>query len=264
MPRHSKNNTALAFFTSAERSKLTYGTQKQRLGRDSMRDYDACLLCLRAAVQPECLYESILAQKKQILRQNKDIVDFEQSLDAGAATKAEEEHGKKIEAFKLLEANPLSTSTRSANSNPSGNGLTSFWLPSLTPDAAPTAPKVDKSEPLCIAASHPHPVSLKRLIPVIFAQSSSEPSSKKDLTRPAKHCPSCLTSFRNGVKIIVARNCGHALCRSCYVKFMKSCHKCVVCDTKCKERDIIDLDIEGTGFSSGGQAEAKKGGPAFQ
>ncbi|KAG9299930.1 hypothetical protein G9A89_009658 [Geosiphon pyriformis] len=93
MPRHSKNNTALSFFTYAEGQALDYGTKKvpsgldlidlysqQRLGRDSMREFDACYLCLQRARSPvccsqghlyckECIYENILAQKKEIKRQ---------------------------------------------------------------------------------------------------------------------------------------------------------------------------------------------------
>ncbi|CAG8440124.1 10469_t:CDS:2 [Funneliformis mosseae] len=82
MPRHSKNNTALSFFTYAESKALEYGTKKQRLGRDSMREYDSCYLCLQRARDPvcctqghlycrECILENILAQKKEILRQQK-------------------------------------------------------------------------------------------------------------------------------------------------------------------------------------------------
>jgi nitric oxide synthase-interacting protein len=70
MSRHSKNNTALGFFTYAERQKLNYGTQKLRLGRESLRDFDACILCLQKARNPvicpkghlmckECIYESV-------------------------------------------------------------------------------------------------------------------------------------------------------------------------------------------------------------
>ncbi|CAG8488599.1 6617_t:CDS:2 [Acaulospora colombiana] len=80
MPRHSKNNTALSFFTYAEGKALEYGTKKQRLGRESMREYDACFLCLQRARDPvcctqghlfcrECILENILAQKKEIKRQ---------------------------------------------------------------------------------------------------------------------------------------------------------------------------------------------------
>ncbi|XJO72346.1 hypothetical protein BDV3_003476 [Batrachochytrium dendrobatidis] len=279
MPRHSKNNTALAFFTSAERSKLTYGTQKQRLGRDSMRDYDACLLCLRAAVQPvccakghlyckECIFESILAQKKQILRQSKDIKNFEQSIEAEHASKAEETQKKQIEDFKNLETHSTSVQKKNGNADIPTPGLSNFWLPSLTPEAAPSAPKADKVEPQCSAASEPHSISLKKLIPVVFAQSSTSAGLEKKLERPGKHCPCCLTTFRNGVKI-VGESIMYIACNvktkgPCFIKFTKSSCKCVVCDVKCKERDVIDLDIEGTGFSSGGQAEASRGGPAFQ
>ncbi|RIB11467.1 hypothetical protein C2G38_2020319 [Gigaspora rosea] len=80
MPRHSKNNTALSFFTYAEGKALNYGTKRQRLGRDSMREFDACFLCLQRARDPiccdqghlyckECILENLLAQKKEIRRQ---------------------------------------------------------------------------------------------------------------------------------------------------------------------------------------------------
>ncbi|OAJ37868.1 hypothetical protein BDEG_21840 [Batrachochytrium dendrobatidis JEL423] len=259
MPRHSKNNTALAFFTSAERSKLTYGTQKQRLGRDSMRDYDACLLCLRAAVQPvccakghlyckECIFESILAQKKQILRQSKDIKNFEQSIEAEHASKAEETQKKQIEDFKNLETHSTSVQKKNGNADIPTPGLSNFWLASPSFNLTATV--------------------LKKLIPVVFAQSSTSAGLEKKLERPGKHCPCCLTTFRNGVKI-VGESIMYIACNvktkgPCFIKFTKSSCKCVVCDVKCKERDVIDLDIEGTGFSSGGQAEASRGGPAFQ
>ncbi|CAG8719062.1 22884_t:CDS:2, partial [Racocetra persica] len=59
---------------------LKYGTKKQRLGRDSMREFDACFLCLQRARDPicceqghlyckECILENLLAQKREIRRQ---------------------------------------------------------------------------------------------------------------------------------------------------------------------------------------------------
>ncbi|RUS29189.1 hypothetical protein BC938DRAFT_480943 [Jimgerdemannia flammicorona] len=82
MPRHSKNNTASSVFTYHESHILEYGTKKQRLGRDSFRDFDACHLCLQRARDPvccpqghlscrECALENILAQKKETQRQLK-------------------------------------------------------------------------------------------------------------------------------------------------------------------------------------------------
>ncbi|KAL7311284.1 hypothetical protein PS15m_009065 [Mucor circinelloides] len=84
MPRHSKNNTASSVFTYHESHTLDYGTKRQRLGRDSFRNYDACFLCLQTARDPvccgqghlacrECMYENILQQKQAIQHEQKMI-----------------------------------------------------------------------------------------------------------------------------------------------------------------------------------------------
>ncbi|KAI8890127.1 hypothetical protein K501DRAFT_237024 [Backusella circina FSU 941] len=84
MPRHSKNNTASSVFTYHESHTLEYGTKRQRLGRDSYRDYNACFLCLQVARDPvscgeghlacrECMYESILQQKQDIKREQRQV-----------------------------------------------------------------------------------------------------------------------------------------------------------------------------------------------
>jgi len=56
MPRHAKNNTASACFTYAERQMMSYGTQKQRIGSDSLRPFNACCLCLEVAREPQTWY----------------------------------------------------------------------------------------------------------------------------------------------------------------------------------------------------------------
>ena len=79
MTRHSKNNTALAVFTYAEKQKLKgiYGTLESRMGRDSQKPFDSCCLCLATARIPlicseghlyckECIYNSIIQQRKNI------------------------------------------------------------------------------------------------------------------------------------------------------------------------------------------------------
>ncbi|KAL9321286.1 hypothetical protein ACSQ67_013125 [Phaseolus vulgaris] len=77
--RHSKNNNDLAFFTYDEKRKLGYGTQKERLGRDSIKPFDACCLCLKSLIDPmschkghlfckECILQCLLSQKKDIQR----------------------------------------------------------------------------------------------------------------------------------------------------------------------------------------------------
>ncbi|THU55426.1 hypothetical protein C4D60_Mb11t06410 [Musa balbisiana] len=75
--RHLKNNNYLAFFTYEEKLKLGYGTQRKRHGRDSIRPFDPCCLCLKHLIHPlfcqkghllckECILECLLTQKKDI------------------------------------------------------------------------------------------------------------------------------------------------------------------------------------------------------
>lgn len=77
--RHSKNNNDLAFFTYDEKRKLGYGTQRERLGKDSIKPFDTCCLCLKPFIDPlccqkghvfckECILECLLSQKKDIQR----------------------------------------------------------------------------------------------------------------------------------------------------------------------------------------------------
>ncbi|BGP25951.1 zinc finger protein, nitric oxide synthase-interacting protein [Rhodotorula toruloides] len=82
MGRHGRNNTSRADFTYAERQMAQGGTKRALLGRESMRDIDACSLCLGHARDPrvcpeghlycqECILTSLLDQKKDIKRQQK-------------------------------------------------------------------------------------------------------------------------------------------------------------------------------------------------
>lgn len=116
MTRHSRNCTAGAFFTSAEREKLgQYGTQRERLGRDSLRSSVACVLCLREpACDPvacaggghvfcrECLLTHLVTCKR--MQQRTLIAEERLRLAAEQALEAEEEarQQERIEAFTAL------------------------------------------------------------------------------------------------------------------------------------------------------------------
>ncbi|GAA5886358.1 hypothetical protein JCM16303_002510 [Sporobolomyces ruberrimus] len=83
MGRHALHAHTRASLTAAERerAKETSGSKKAILGRDSFKDFDACSLCLRRAIEPrvctsghlycqECVVSNLLEQKKDIKRQN--------------------------------------------------------------------------------------------------------------------------------------------------------------------------------------------------
>ncbi|KAH8551027.1 hypothetical protein BGW37DRAFT_494537 [Umbelopsis sp. PMI_123] len=160
-----------------------------------------------------------------------------------AIEKEKEEAKRKINEAKAEEAKPK---------------LPSFWLPSLTPSAGKTAEKdgQEKAQAMCVAGE-PHPVTIKSLIQVNFTNEHEKSN------HPI--CPACMKGLNNGIKISVLRKCGHVICNKCIDSFVKKSQVCYVCEKKIKDKDIIDISAEGTGFASNSsQLEAKKFDVAFQ
>ncbi|KAF9163152.1 hypothetical protein BGX21_001519 [Mortierella sp. AD011] len=299
MSRHSKNNTARGHFTYAEKQMLEYGTKKQRLGRDSMRDFDACFLCLQTARDPvccpeghlsckECMYENILAQKQEIERQAKlcalqqeqeqqeqtlkeelaqqiILKEFEKSqmgvlsktksvlgkltadtlLPESLSTSNETPQGQKKRPFELdtAELERMSKQERidvakaiEEEAKSKKPVLPSFWVPSLTPSDKKSELKPTKLNTVCTATDKEHKLSLKHLIPVKFETAMEDhDESEAKYAKVSSICP-----------------------------FVKKEGKCQTCDRKTKEKDIIVMRGEGSGFSAGGAKEAKKFDVAFQ
>uniref|UniRef100_A0A0G4HTX7 Nitric oxide synthase-interacting protein zinc-finger domain-containing protein n=1 Tax=Chromera velia CCMP2878 TaxID=1169474 RepID=A0A0G4HTX7_9ALVE len=90
--RHSKNNSAGAFFTYAERKKFQdVGSIEQRLGSESMRPFECCWLCLRPALKPVSTPDGFIYCKECIL------------LNLARQRKEKDEELKKWEAYKALQ-----------------------------------------------------------------------------------------------------------------------------------------------------------------
>jgi nitric oxide synthase-interacting protein len=112
---------------------------------------------------------------------------------------------------------------------------------------------------------------------------------------PSRTCPSCNKTLSNATKAVLAKPCGHVLCKPCSDKFQRAAEKsphevhddtvrCYVCqgdvsqsvakkrdgdekkkDKKDKaERGLVELCSDGTGFASGGTNMVKRQGVAFQ
>jgi len=115
MPRHAKNNTAAPTFTYGEKKALTgWGTQQVRLGGDSLKDFDACTLCLHQADEPlvctkghlfckACIYECLLQQKTWIKTQEKLHMEQEKEAQMKGKQKDLELKMKEIEKFEKQE-----------------------------------------------------------------------------------------------------------------------------------------------------------------
>jgi len=313
MSRHAKNNTASAVFTYYERSRLKYGTQKQRLGKDSMKHFDACSLCLQPVVDPlcclqghlyckECIYENILAQKKEAKRNKRKFEEEQQELQEKEEARKLQKKEEEVAAFGKSELGILPEShqifragkdedDRPSSSNPTASTelvpfsgisskenitmianaadpdkeklkLNSFWVPSLTPSAAPKPLQQPHKEIMCVEGNHP--IKLKKLVTVKFipVSSFSEKSDPKNVQTGKYCCPVCRRTMTDAPKAVVLKTCGHVICLGCSEKF-KSEKICTVCDTSFKMEDIIKLQSGGTGFAGHDEKiVAKKESPA--
>ncbi|KAH8889315.1 ENOS interacting protein [Thozetella sp. PMI_491] len=181
-------------------------------------------------------------------------------------------------------------------------GLPSFWVPSVTPssnknDTLHDVKKKTKSQPICPAAleDNQHYYSLHTLITVKFEEEAS------DGTKASQNiCPACRKALSNGSKAMLAKPCGHVLCKSCVAKFMQpsghdphvpavdaSALRCYVCEADLsnqttgegkKEKEgkdgkeskekikpgLVEIRCEGTGFSAGGANQVTKDAVKFQ
>jgi nitric oxide synthase-interacting protein len=154
-----------------------------------------------------------------------------------------------------------------------------------------TIVKKAKKSPVCPAsqADKPHNYGLHTLVTVVFTEEKDATTAKTQ-----RICPSCKKALSNTSKAMLAKPCGHVLCKSCVGKFMTptgvhDAHNldveqnivlCYVCEAnltpkpatgKSKSKDkekiepgLVEIKSEGTGFSGAGGNTVEKTGVAFQ
>ncbi|EIW79613.1 hypothetical protein CONPUDRAFT_125977 [Coniophora puteana RWD-64-598 SS2] len=334
MTKHSKNNTASSVFSYAEKQKTEYGSKRQRLGNESMRNFDACALCLQRAREPvacneghlfckECVYTDLLTQKNDIKKQKARLEKLKQEAEEEKERAKEEARERVLQDFEKRQLG-LGTGGTSKGATPSGadkeggesrglkrkldfgtstvetltreaeeaalrqiekeqaealkHKLPDFWLPSLTPtyssNGAPSSLKDVKLQTTCRGGNPPHPLALKALFPVKFSALTNGSVKSPDAT-PSENgkarldeeqfiCTSCKSNLTNHKTMFVMKPCSHVVCKTCTDSLVRPAKQCIVCDIVLKDKDIIGLKREGTGFAGGGIAETSTKGVAFQ
>lgn len=248
MTRHSKNNTASAVFTSAERTRLEYGTQKARAGKDSFRSLDSCHLCLHTAKDPvccdkghlycrTCIVDSMLAQMDANKERQAEYEEWLEGRKRAEDGKEKAEADAKAAKF-LEEQNALMTGDEPAAKK---TKVASYWNPSSTPSIDASSAQMSPPENKIYCCADPekkHTVSLKKLNAVSFSSVDGKSA-----------CPVCRKPLKNGLDMLVPVPCGHVFCKSCQDTGLQkdTCQVCVKPISKC-----IGLSKEGTGFASGG------------
>ncbi|KAK0374936.1 RING finger domain-containing protein [Colletotrichum limetticola] len=129
---HSKRNTSRSVFTSYERdmAKAAWASTSARLSRDSFLPFGSCYLCLEMARDPvscshgdifcrECAVANLLAQKKEIKREEKLREKNEQATLEAQAQQDAEAQERAVKDFESIQAGlkPSAAATASSSSS---------------------------------------------------------------------------------------------------------------------------------------------------
>uniref|UniRef100_A0A7S2MJN3 Nitric oxide synthase-interacting protein zinc-finger domain-containing protein n=1 Tax=Haptolina brevifila TaxID=156173 RepID=A0A7S2MJN3_9EUKA len=268
--------------TGANFKEWGWGTESRTLDSDSMKDIDACSLTLQPCVEPvvtpsgvlydkEAIIKFILARKKEIARET-EAWEAQQASDASSvAAAASEAHESRIQEFVAqqeglsqadLRARAASGSSAVTTVASMGRTLvmdkgrhaadTSFWVVSNTPEAQA---RVAKPDGVVRCPITNEPLKLKAMIPVIFTPTDEGSSSAELVAKKSNErymCPLSKKALSNVNPVTILRPSGMALSTT----FVKDCIRKDMLDpftdppTKLKEKDIVALRVEGTGFAA--------------
>ncbi|XP_013185698.1 nitric oxide synthase-interacting protein homolog [Amyelois transitella] len=275
MTRHARNCTAGAVYTYHEKKKDAaasgYGTQSERVGKDSVKSFDCCSLTLQPCRNPVVTKEGYLFDKEAILEYvitkkteyTRKMKQYEKQLKREESEKAElaaAEREAKLIKFMNREKNITNTNNKGSESGAStsssisnlANGkdkaLPSFWVPSQLPDAKIS--KVEKPDPTVYCPISGKPLKMKDLIEVKWTL-VNDPDDKKSLIAKENRymCPVTHDILNNAVPCAVIRTTGHVVTMECVEKIIKKDWLHPLTGEKLKEKDIIPLQRGGTGYA---------------
>ncbi|CAG9091429.1 hypothetical protein JYU34_009700 [Plutella xylostella] len=286
MTRHARNCTAGAVYTYHEKKKDAaasgYGTQAERVGKDSVKSFDCCSLTLQPCRNPVVTKEGYLFDKEAILEYiiakkaeyNRKLKLYEKQLKKEESEKAELAAAEKeanLIKFMNREKNISSVQNKTSTSTPStstsssqGKQVPSFWIPSQLPDAKIS--KLDKPDPVVYCPISGKPLKMKDLIEVKWTL-VKDPDDKKSLIAKENRymCPVTHDILSNAVPCAIIRTTGDIVTMECVENLIKKDWLHPLTGDKLKEKDIIPLQRGGTGYAlTNENLEGKNARPVLQ
>ncbi|CAG9855628.1 unnamed protein product [Phyllotreta striolata] len=294
MTRHARNCTAGAVYTYHEKKKDAkasgYGTNAQRLGKDSVKNFDCCSLSLQPCRKPvitkdgylfdkEVILEYILKKKSEYARKLKEYEKLSKLEEEKQTQKHTQETEEKISAFHNNENNIVSKSLivrneeQPAQSSSISNmalgrdkELPSFWIPSKTPSAE--KPELKKPDPIVYCPISNKPLKAKDLIDVKFTPVKNDPEEKKKSIHTRENRYMCAVThdiLSNSTTCVVLKPTGDVVTMECVEKIIKKDWMHPLSGKKLSRKDLIIMQRGGTGYASTNEKlNAKQERPALQ
>lgn len=296
MTRHGKNNTASACYTYHERQKDAktggYGTVRERLGKDSVKDFDACCLTLQPCRNPvitpsgyifdkEAILEYILKKKAEAVKRVKEFEKAKKKSQKEQQELAAARETSRAQAFadkqKLVNASSSeTTSTHSAGSNiksvsnmagDRASKLPSFWVPSEVPTSSPSSTSNllgQKPDTNVYCPMSGKVLKTKDLYPIIFTPIDEVATGTANAVKKERYmCPVTHDVLSNSVPCCYLKTSGSVVTAECVEKIIRKDMMDPVNGKKLKESDIIYIQRGGTGYSSTNKVEASISKPSL-
>ncbi|XP_022169755.1 nitric oxide synthase-interacting protein homolog [Myzus persicae] len=280
MTRHARNCTAGAVYTYHEKQKDAsqsgYGTQNERVGKDSIKSFDCCSLTLQPCRTPivspeghlfdkEALLQYMITKKTEYCRKLKEYEKQKHKEEEELAELGRAEQQSKVNDFlkresmvkrqndiykmKSQKRSEKNVSSISNMANGLDKQLPSFWVPSETPDAN-KAP-MSKPDKTIYCPMSGRPLKLKNFVDVKWTL-VNDPSDKKSLAIRENRYMCAVTHdiLSNAVPAAVIRTTGHVITMECFEKLIKKDWLHPLNGDKLTEKDIIPLQRGGTGYAT--------------
>ncbi|XP_053908287.1 nitric oxide synthase-interacting protein, partial [Cuculus canorus] len=244
-----------------------YGTQRVRIGRDAIKDFDCCCLSLQPCRDPVVTPDGFLYEREAIvsylLHRKAEAAQQRKAFERQRRRQRREQQRRSragaeatVRGFLRTES-PLGAAGGDPEPPPGPSGsLPSFWIPSLTPEAA--------AEPL------PRPMGggrcpmsgrrlrLRDLVSVRFSGGAAGGT-------PRYQCAVTGDALSNATPCAVLRPSGAVVTMDCVERLIRKEMRDPLSGEPLAEGDIIVLQRGGTGFAGAGVClEAEKSRPVMQ